>query len=72
MSYYTDRVRFVMLIEDKIKEMKPGETLRKEWVHYKGLSLYGYGDKSVDGMMKAMTSTGKVRLTEEGDLILNE
>lgn len=72
MTYYTDKVRFILLIEDKIKEMNKGDTLNKDWLYYKGLSMYGYSSKTVDNMMKAITSSKKVSLTEEGDLIKND
>jgi hypothetical protein len=69
MSYYTDKVRFVMLIEDKIKEMNVGDVLSKDWLYYKGLSMYGYSNKTVDSMMKALTTSQRVTLTSEGDLM---
>jgi hypothetical protein len=72
MSYYTDKTRFMRLIEDKIKEMKTGDTLRKEWTRYKGLTLYGYSTKTVDNMMKTIAETGILELTPEGDLRKNE
>ena len=70
MSYYQDKQRFKLLIEDKLKEIEPGQKIRRAFLYDKGLTLYGFGKKTVDYIIDTgFVNVNRVGLDEEGNIV---